>query len=272
MTTDGRRCRLAIIGLGRIGTRILQRLPGTPHAPDLAGVLVRETAREAAEALVGAGRVFTRWQDLATIHPDVVVEAAGAAALVELGPLVLASGADLMPLSLAALADPGFEATLMAAAATGPGRLDIAAGAMGSVDFLAAAREDRLDDVLFRAAYPTMRWRGTPAEAMIELDHVTAPTVFLSASVRVAVRLFPRQINVAVGVAIAGLGLDRTRCELLADPALAQATFEIHAVAGPGSVRLTVAGRDAPLGADPVDYTTFAVIHRLRRRQSPVMV
>ena len=272
MTTERSRCRFAIIGLGRIGTRILQRLPGTPHAPELAGVLVREDARGAAESLVGAGQVFHRWVDLAAARPDVVVECAGAAALMELGPAVLASGADLMPLSLAALADPGFEATLMAAAASGPGRLEIPPGAMGSVDFLAAAREDRLDDVLFRAAYPRMRWRGTPAEAMVDLDHVTAPTVFLSASVREAVRRFPRHINVAVGVALAGLGLDRTRCELVADPALTQATFEIQAFAGPGPVHLTVAGRDAPLGADPIDYTTFTVIHRLRRRQAAVMV
>jgi len=272
MTTERSRCRFAIIGLGRIGQRILQRLPGTPHAPDLAGVLVREDAREAAESLVGAERVFTCLQDLVATRPDVVVECAGAGALMELGPVVLASGADLMPLSLAALADPGFEATIMAAAATGPGRLDIVAGAMGSVEFLAAAREDRLDDVLFRAAYPPLRWRGTPAEAMIDLDRVTAPAVFLSTSVREAVRLFPRHINVAVGVAIAGLGLDRTRCELVADPALTQATFEIQTFAGPGPVHLTVAGRDAPLGADPVDYTTFTVIHRLRRRQSRVMV
>lgn len=272
MTADGRRRRFAIIGLGRIGRRILQRLPGTPHAPDLAGVLVREDAREAAQSLVGTERVFTRWQDMTTTGPDVVVECAGATALVELGPLVLASGADLMPLSLAAMANPGFEATIMAAAAAGPGRLEIPAGAMGSVDFLAAAREDRLDDVLFRAAYPPTRWRGTPAEAMIDLDGVMAPAVFLAASVREAVRLFPRHINVAVSVALAGLGLDRTRCELVADPALTQATFEIHALAGPGPVRLAVAGRDAPLGADPIDYTTFAVIRLLRRRQAPVMV
>ncbi|WP_168201666.1 aspartate dehydrogenase [Phreatobacter aquaticus] len=274
MTADAARrgTRFGIIGFGRIGRRIAERLAGTQDAPELAGVLVSAERQQAVAGIVGEERVFTDPAVFLGLGLDVVVECASAAALAALGPAVLASGADLMPLSLAAFADHVVEQRLRTAAATGPGRLEIPAGAMGSIEFLAAAREDVLSAVTFRAAYPVERWRGSAAEAMTDLAGVTAPTTFLRTSVREAVRQFPRHINVAVGVALAGLGLDETTAELTADPAITQARFEVEAIAGPGPVYLRVDGRDAPLGSDPIDYTTFSLIRLLRRRQARIMI
>lgn len=160
----------------------------------------------------------------------------------------------------------------MAAAKTGPGRLELAAGAAGSIDVVAAAREDGIASLLFRAVYPCARWRGTPAEARIDLTSTAQRTAFFRGAAREAVALFPRHINVAAAVALAGPGLDQTVVELAADPAITQAVFEIEIKAGPGPVYLRVEGRDAPLGADPVDYTTFSVIRALRRRTAPIRV
>ena len=60
--------------------------------------------------------------------------------------------------------------------------------------------------------------------------------------------------------------------ELLADPGITQARFEVEAEAGPGAVTFRVSGRDAPVGADPVDYTAFSLMRLLRRRQAPLAV
>lgn len=274
MTAEAARppARFGIIGFGRIGRRIAERLPGTPGAPNLAGVLVKPDQRAAAVALLGGSHVFTDLDAFLAIRPAVVAECASAATLAEIGPAVLASGADLLPLSLAAFTDRATEAALMAAAERGPGRLEIPAGAMGSVDFLAAAREDELSAVTFRAAYPVARWRGTPAEDLVDLARVVSPTVFLRLTARETASRFPRHINVAVGVALAGLGLDRTMVELVADPAITQARFEIEAEAGPGTVFLRVDGRAAGLGEDPVDYTTFSLMRLLRRRQARILI
>ena len=264
--------RYGLIGFGRIGRRVAQRLAAGENAPELAGVLVGAGRRAEAQDALGWDSVFDDLGALLARKPDVVVECASGQALAEHGSAVLAAGSDLLPLSLAAFADRGVEASLLTAAERGPGRLEIPAGAMASIDMLAAAREDGLSSVVFRAAYPPMRWRGTPAEQSIALDGLDRPATFLSASVREAVALFPRHINVSVGVALAGLGLDRTVAELIADPALTQARFELSAQAGPGQVELIVHGREAGLGEDPVDYTTFSVIRLLRRRQARLMI
>lgn len=271
MTADGK-VRFGIIGFGRIGQRLARRLPETQDAPELAGVLVSPGRRAEAEALVGRERVFDRLDDFLAQRPDVTVECAGAQALADNGAAILAAGSDLLPLSLAAFADRNVEARMLEAARRGPGRLEIPAGAMASIDMLAAAREDGLSAVTFRAAYPPLRWRDTAAEEMIALDGLADPATFLMATVRETVALFPRHINVAVGVALAGLGLDATQAELIADPSLTQARFEVIAQAGPGRVHLVVSGRDAGLGEDPVDYTTFSLMRLLRRRRARIMI
>lgn len=273
MTAEARRrCRFAMIGFGRIGQRLAQRFAEASDAPELVGVLVGAQRRQDAQALLEQGLVCDDLGTLLAKTPDVIVECASAQALAEHGTAVLSAGVDLMPLSLAAFADRAVEASLLAAAERGPGRLEIPAGAMASIDMLAAAREDVLSSVVFRAAYPPSRWRGTAAEGLVALADLDAPETFLSTSVREAVALFPRHINVAVGVALAGLGLDATRAELIADPALTQARFELSAQAGPGRIELVVHGRDAGLGQDPVDYTTFSLMRLLRRRQARLMI
>jgi aspartate dehydrogenase len=273
MTAEGRRrpARFGIVGFGRIGRRLAERLPGTPHAPDLAAVLVRPGGEGAASALVGQGRVCTDLSAFIALRPTVAVECASAAALATLGPALIAAGIDLMPLSLVAFADAATERRLAEAATAGPGRIEIPPGAMGSLGFLAAAREDALARVVFRAAYPPQRWTGTPA-ALPDPGALRVPAIVFRGSVREAARLFPGHVNVSVGVALAGLGLDRTEAELLADPGITQARFEVEAEAGPGAVTFRVSGRDAPVGADPVDYTAFSLMRLLRRRQAPLAV
>src|SRR3712207_4705500 len=100
MTAEGgrRAARFGIVGFGRIGRRLAERLPGTPHAPDLAAVLVRDGDEEAAASLVGEGRVCTNLKAFVALRPNVAVECASPQALAAIGPALLAAGIDLMPL------------------------------------------------------------------------------------------------------------------------------------------------------------------------------
>ena len=258
--------RYGLIGAGRIGRRIAGLLADRADAPHLVGMLVRPGQ----EAPGGMG--CTDLASLIARQPDVVVEAASAAALAEHGPALLRAGIDVIPLSLAAMADRGIEQSLRDAALAGPGRLDIPAGAMGSLDALRAAREGGLSRVLFRASNGPVGWRRTRAAELIDLDQPSGPALILRGTVREVAALFPRNLNVAVGVALAGLGLDGTEAELMLEPGLKQARFEIHAWAEPGPFTLCVHGPDRPAGADPVDYTTFSVLRLLLRRDERLRV
>ncbi len=263
--------RYGIIGFGRIGRRIAERLSGR-DAPRLVGVLVRPAQAAFFREHIDPNLICTSISDMIARAPHIVVECASAAMLAMCAGNILASGIDLVPLSLAALADPAVEVAFRDAAAAGPGRVELAAGAMASLDFLATAREDFLASVTFRAIYPPARWFRTPAEDRIDLAHLDERKIFFRGTAREAAKLFPRHLNVCVGVALAGVGLDATVVELFADPALRQAAFEVDAIAAAGPIFVRVGPRDVAAGADPVDHTTFSVMRVLRRRGARIAI
>lgn len=255
-----------IVGFGRIGKRLATRFVG------IRALLVRPSQAAEAAAVVGSENVCTTFDGFVARRPRIAVECASAAALVEFGPALLAAGIDLSPLSLTALADADFERRLMTAAATGPGRLEIAPGAIGTLDLLATAREEGLSRVVYRQLKSPAMWRRTPAAMLADLASIGARTVFFSGSARQAASRLPNNLNTSVGVALAGLGLDRTEVELVADPALQQTAHELDIFSAPGNAVLRLAGRDVGPDGDPVDYTTFSLMRLLRRRQAQVIV
>ena len=255
-----------IVGLGRIGTRLASRLPG------LAAVLVRPAQADVAAAEVGAAVVCTTLEAFTAHKPSVAVECASAGALAELGPRLLAAGIDLVPLSLTAFADRDIECRLMAAATAGPGRLEIAPGAIGTLDLLATAREDGLSRVVYRQLKSPAMWQLTPAAKLVDLTAIASRHVFFKGSVRTLAQQFPDNLNSSVGVALAGLGLDATEAELVADSALSETAHELEVHASPGMAMLRLGGRDVTPDGDPVDYTTFSLMRVLRRRQARVMI
>ncbi|MEJ1157285.1 aspartate dehydrogenase domain-containing protein [Prosthecomicrobium sp. N25] len=251
----------AILGQGRLGRLIAEALLADPDGPALVGTLGRG-GRSGPAAAASLDEILAR-------RPAVVVECASAEALAAAGPSVLAAGAVLVPLSLAAFADEDAASRLTEAARRGPGRIEIPSGAAGALPLVAAALVAGLRSVAFRQAYPVAGWRGTAAEGLVDLDAIREATTVFRGSAREAARLFPRNLNAATGVALAGLGLDRTHVELLADPGLPGVRYDLALDAEPGPVRLTIGPR--PGGSGP-DYTAYTVLAHLRRRVARIAI
>ena len=261
-----------IIGFGRIGKRLATRLASAPDMPPPVAVLVRPSRAAEVATVVGADAVCTTLESFIARRPGIAVECATAAAFIEFGPKLMGVGIDVMPLSLTAMTDSDIERRLGDAARTGPGRLEIAPGAMGSLDLLASAREEGLERVIYRQIKSAAMWKRTPAAGLADLDAIRERHVFLRGSVREVAKHFPHNLNTSVGVALAGLGLDRTELELVADPDVRHTAHEIDVYAGPGNATVRLGGREVPPDGDPIDYTTFSLMRLLRRRFARVAV
>lgn len=255
-----------LVGFGRIGRRLATRLPGAT------AVLVRPSQVVEAAAIVGADKVCTTLDAFVARKPGAAIECASAQALIDHGPALLAAGIDLVPLSLAALADPEIERRLMMAATAGPGRLEIAPGAIGTLDLVATAREEGLRRVVYRQLKSPAMWLLTQAAGLADLKSIDRRQRFFKGSVRDVARLLPGNLNTSVGVALAGLGLDGTEAELVADPAISETAHELEIHAAPGTAVLRLGGREVPPDGDPADYTTFSLMRILRRRQARVII
>ena len=207
--------RYGIVGYGRIGQRLAARLPG-------------------AVAILKRGRWASTPSSRASLRlPSNVPRRRRWPTH---GPSLLAAGIDLVPLSLTALADPDVERRLMAAAKAGPGRLEIAPGAIGTLDLLATAREDGLTagrlpaievarDVAAHAGGSARRPGGdsrprrSSSGAACARRRGGCPT---TSTPRSAWR-WP------------GWGWTRTEAELVADPAISETAHELEIHAAPGT-------------------------------------
>ena len=133
--------------------------------------------------------------------------------------------------STSAFSDSALFEDLQRLAAAHATRLIIPPGALGGIDALAAASRMGLSEVTHRIIKPCTAWVGTEAERLCDLADLTTATTFYQGSAAQAASRFPQNANVALVVAFAGVGPERSRVSLIADPA---AMGNIHEITAAG--------------------------------------
>ena len=264
--------RIALIGCGAIGTSMLELLQGDTSL-SVAAVVVPEEGMAAARET--AARLAPRAAVLASVPLagiDLVVEAAGHAAIEAHVLPALRRGTPSVVASVGALSAPGLLEAIERAAATGKTQVQLIAGAIGAIDALAAARVGGLDEVRYTGRKPPRAWKGTPAEQGRDLDALAGETVIFEGSAREAAALYPKNANVAATVSLAGLGLDRTFVRLVADPAATENVHVVEAEGAFGSFELTM--RNKALAANPKTsaLTVYSAVRALRNRVATVAI
>ncbi len=178
---------------------------------------------------------------------DRVIDCAGHQALATHGVDALRSGLDVITVSLGALADAELERQLLNAARQGKATLTLVPGAIGGLDALRSARVGGLQSVRYVGRKPPKGWKGSPAENTLDLDSMTdVPATHFQGSARAAANAYPKNANVAAAVALAGIGLDDTVAELIADPTVTSNIHEVFAKGDFGQFTFRVEGEPLP--------------------------
>lgn len=258
--------RLVLVGWGAIGAEVA-RLLATRHAPvDLVGVGVRNPDRALPAPAITDPSV------LAALCPDLVVEAAGRAAVMPWGQAALSAGADFAPASTSAFAEEGELDALLALAKAKGRQVLIPSGALGGMDALSAAARLPLTAVTHEVTKPALAWQGTEAETLCDLAALTGPHVFFEGPARAAARRFPQNANVALTTALAGMGPDATMLRLIADP---HATANRHRVIATGDFgRMEITLDNAPLASNPKSsaLTALSLVRLIENRANPLVI
>jgi len=265
--------RVGLIGFGAIGrtvTRGWGRRPVRDHA--IAAVLTRAHQVEAARSHLGPDIAVTAsLEEFLAADLDVAVEVAGQAAVAELGPRILRAGVDLMALSVGCLARADVYEALCTAASAGGARVLVPVGAIAGLDGLLALRRAGLRKVQYSSTKPPMSWKGTPAEARVDLDALASPAVVFEGTAREAATAFPKNANLAAAVALAGLGFDDTRVVLIADPHSDENVGRIDAEGTDSRLSVTVAGRSEPSNPKSSRITGISVLSALDNEAASVV-
>ena len=237
--------KIGLIGNGAIARYARAQLVARQH--QIGAVLVRP---ERLANMVAAGEDCSLFVSCVSELPDdldCVAECAGHGALAQYGPHILGAGHRLVTVSIGALADQALFETLESAARSGQSRLILASGAIGALDTLRAARVGPLTSVHYVGRKPPKGWKGSPAEAALDLDNLSgkAQTHFRGTA-RQAALDYPKNANVAAAVALAGVGFDNTQVELIADPTISANIHEICATGAFGAFQFQIDGQSLP--------------------------
>jgi aspartate dehydrogenase len=244
-----KRLKIALIGYGAISQMLFDVFREKKPPIDIVGVLVRAGRVKATQKAVGKKvAVVDTLKALLKLKPDVVVEAASQQAVRDWGEEILKKGIDFMVIATGAYGDPVLWRKHLKAAEKGGARLRLPSGAIAGLDGLLAMRLGKLERVKYISIKPPHAWSGTPAEKEFDLAAIKEPTVIFRGKPADAGRLYPKNANLAVTVALCGAGLDHTEIELVADPTLPPGTngSRLEVVADSGELKLQRLGRAMP--------------------------
>ena len=215
---------IALLGFGYLGSFVYREITAHPEW----GLEVVAVVTRSAEAPVGLPRELhrTHIDGALSAAPRLVVELADASLSREHGAAIL-QGASYMPFSLSALADAALHTDMLDAAAAAGTTLYIPHGAATGLDTLSECR-DIWEEV-------TVTMKKNPANldfsaaAHLRPAEGATESILFDGPTRDICPLFPRNVNTHAAVALAGIGFDRTRSVLVADPALSESVIEVEA-------------------------------------------
>lgn len=266
--------RVAIIGGGTIARLFLDHIArgdlGDARVVAIAG---RSPASRGKALAAEYGVAFVTSLDaLLAQRPDVVVEAASHEAVREYAEPLLGAGVALIVLSGGALCDDGLRARLEQAARKSGALLYVPSGGIGGLDALKAACIAGVDEVTIAVTKPPAAWKGIAyvEKLGVDLDGLSEARVLFDGTAREGVPHFPANVNIAAVLAMAGIGFDRTRLKVVADPALRYNTHFIDIRGRTGNISVRLENVPAPDNPKTAWLACYSALAALKLAKSPV--
>jgi len=219
--------RIGLIGYGQIGTAVHRKIDEDRQS-GMEVVFIHDTVPERL-ASVPDELVLDDIGDFEARKPDLIVEMAHPDVTRKWGTTVLEK-TDYMLVSVTALADRELEEKLAQTTREYGTRAFIPHGGVVGMDALLENR-DVWEEVSVTMKKPP---KNVDCGAVgIDPDSVTKETVLYDGPVRAVCPKFPRNTNTLAAIAYAGLGFDKTHCQLVVNPEWTTAIVALHAK-GPG--------------------------------------
>jgi len=193
---------------------------------------------------------------------DFVFEAASQGAVNEYAELVLRFKKDLVIMSVGSLFDNKFLKSLEKLARKNKCKIYIPSGAICGVDGILSGSVDDLDEVTLVTTKPPSSLGKS----------VHKRTILFNGTARDAVKKFPTNINVAASLSIAGIGFDKTKVEIVADPVVTRINHKILAHGKFGRLRAEVENMPNPNNPKSSYMASLSAIATLKRIVNPIQI
>lgn len=270
MTANGE-IRLGIAGLGAIGMHVARfvdqgKLEGFRLTAVAASDL--ERARERVSDFAAPPLVTTSGE--LSDHADVIVECTPTAAFAEVAEPAIAKGRCLMPLSVGALLK---HLHLVDEARKTGGRIIVPTGALIGLDTVRAMAVGDLHTVTITTRKPPTGLSGAPYLVAngIDVDNLSEAKLVFEGHAGEAAEAFPANVNVAAALALAGVGPEKTRVEVWADPEIERNRQTVTLESDSGEATMTINNLPSPENPKTGKIVSKSVIAALQRMTAPLV-
>jgi len=252
--------RLGIIGCGAIGSDVAK---AADMMNDIEKIYLHDSNPVAAKNLcISLKKASVQPVKEFLTDVDVVFEAASQQAVTTYAVAVLEAGKDFIIMSIGSLFDDVFRKRLEDIARKHHRKIYLPSGAVCGIDGVLAARIEKLDSVTLVTTKP-------PASLGKSVEQ---RTVVYKGTARDAVKQFPRNINVAACLSLAGVGFDETIVEIVADPVETRISHKILAHGRFGRLRAEVENMPNPNNPQSSYMASLSAIAILRRILDPIQI
>ena len=152
---------------------------------------------------------------------DLVIESATQDAVKEYAEQVLSSGRDMMIMSVGALVNDDLWEKLKRIAKENCSKIYLPSGAICGIDGIKSAVIAGIDEITIETTKPPKGLEEVRyiTKQEIDLSKLNTPVTVFDGPARDAVKHFPKNVNIAACVSLAGIGFDKTKIRIVADPA-----------------------------------------------------
>ncbi len=220
------------------------------------------------DAYGGAAKKFAKECKCKFLKPeefpklDLVVEAASQEAVKQYAEMFLKKGQSMMVMSIGAFADTKlFESLRKLAEKTGA-KLVLPSGAITGLDGLKSASVGGISEV-------TLTSTKSPAGLGVE---VKERTILFDGPAKEAVKKFPKNVNVAATLSLAGVGFDKTKVRVVADPAVKTNRHEIMIRGDFGEMNIRVDNVPSPDNPKTSYLAAMSAVSAIRGFKEAVVI
>lgn len=272
MTADRPELKLAIAGLGAIGLAVA-RVVDAGGVPGIRLVAASARNQEKAREAIAKFRSPPQLLGLAALADaaDLIIECLPPEHFAAVAGPAIEHGRIFMPLSVGALLH--YMHLVDRARDTGA-RIIVPTGALLGLDAVRAAAEGKIATVKIVTRKPPAGLAGAPLliKRGISVEGLKEPLRVFEGSAREAIAGFPANVNVAVALSLAGIGPDKTRAEIWADPGVTRNTHTIIVKSDSSDLTMTIENIPSEENPRTGKITALSVLAALRRLAAPLVV
>lgn len=256
--------RIGLIGCGAIGQFLLEKVNREKVLPGFTITSLLDERLSAKDKLhsVCASHDVTLVQQVGAFLDgpvDLIVECANVEAVKTYATHVLTKK-PFVVVSVGAFVDESFYRSLQQLAEENGTTLYIPTGAIGGVDLVQAANTlGRLEQVKLISK--------KPAAALTDRESNEAIVLFDGTAAE-AIEKFPKNINVSITLALAGVGMERTMVEVIQDPTQTRNSHSIEIIGAFGRATLQIENEPLPTNPKTSMLTALSILQTLKQVKS----